>query len=353
MKRILPILFLILGGLAAIPANAELVSGLYEADVPVSDNGGATRQQALLKAFREVLVKVSGYGGVLDDPAVAEVVSKADRYVQQFRYRDRPGGKLNLWVRFNSTGVEQLLQGHNLPVWGGARPVMAVWLAVEENGVRRLVGNGDSTYAPALVSEAAARGIPLRLPLLDLTDRSNVSSSDIWGDFRSTILAASKRYDAQAVLTGRLHKGRSGGWQVRWALYGDGEPVRWDDSGSDLWPMLASGIDAGVDTISLRYTRTYGDAGQTAIQLRVEDISGLQDYNRALHYLESVSGVARVEVTEMGADYATFKLDPSGSRGSAIQALSLGDVLDEVHDVGGMDPLPAEMGTELVYRLLK
>lgn len=355
MKRILPLLLLLFTGLAGIQANAEVVSGLYEAEVPVSDKGETARHQAVLDAFRDVLVKASGYGGVLDDPAVAEAVGNAERYVQQFRYRERrlAGKPLVFWVQFNGTSVEQLLQTQNLPVWGNSRPVMLTWLAVEENGIRELVGTGDTAYAPALQSGAAARGIPLRLPLLDLTDRSNISASDVWGDFRGTIMEASRRYDAQVVLTGRLYRGRSGGYRVRWALYGQGEPVYWEDWGPDSGKLLRSAIDAAVDSVSLRYTQNHGQAGVSSIRLRVEDISNLQEYNRALRYLEGLNGVAGVEVTEMGAGRATFRLDLSGTRSSVVQALALGEVLDEVQHAGGMDEPPAGTGTELVYRLLK
>lgn len=355
MKRILPLLLLLFAALAGIRANAEVVSGLYETEVPVSDKGETARRQAVLDAFRDILVKVSGYSGVLDDPAVAEAVGNADRYVQQFRYRERKlaGEPFAFWVQFNGAGVEQLLQSNNLPVWGSSRPVMMVWLAVEESGVRELIGTGDRTYAPALQAGAAARGIPLRLPLLDLTDRSNISASDVWGDFRSTIMDASRRYDAQMVLTGRLYQGRSGGYRVRWALYGQGEPVYWEDWGPDSRKLMSSAIDAAGDSVSLRYSQNQGGAGASSLVLRVEDISNLRDYNRALQYLERLNGVAAVEVTEMGAGHSTFRLELSGARSSVIQALALGEMLAEVQYAGGMDEPTAGTGTELVYRLLK
>jgi len=333
--------------------------------VPVSDKGRATREQALTEAFRNMLVQVSGYSGVLEDPAVTEALDSVDRYVRQFRYRTREPGPespepLGFWVQFDSTGVEQLLRRHDLPVWSSARPVMLVWLAVEENGKRRLVGAGDTHYAPLLKAQSAIRGLPLRLPLLDLTDKTQLRPGDVWGDFRGAILAASERYEAQAVLAGRLYRRPSGKWQVRWALYQGGEAVHWENGGPDLKEVLGAGIDASADTISLRYTRAYGERSESTITLRVQDIANLEDYSRALRYLGSVSGVEQVRVMEMGPDYTLFRLWLDGSSNSVIQALALGDAL--VAEPGSAEqeetgPNSAErktgLGTQHVYRLLK
>lgn len=53
-------------------SSAVMVSGLYQVSVPVEDQSSASRDQGLMAALQQVLVKVSGSTGVLQNPLVQQ-----------------------------------------------------------------------------------------------------------------------------------------------------------------------------------------------------------------------------------------------------------------------------------------
>jgi len=69
-----------------------------------------------------------------------------------------------------------------VPIWGKQRPSTLVWLVVEDEGGRRLIGTDEeSEYLSVLKERASVRGIPMLIPLLDLEDNARLKPSDVWG----------------------------------------------------------------------------------------------------------------------------------------------------------------------------
>lgn len=367
---------LCLGLLLTGHVRAEQLTHLYEATVPVQDQSKDQRNQAIQKGFIQVLVRVSGRSDVGDAqkfPDIAQATKQATQYVQQFRYitsnSNNSGSNasdLAVWVRFDETAISHLLRASNLPVWGKTRPSTLVWLAVDQQGQRKLLGadSRDEVYK-ALTSEAAARGVPLVLPLLDLTDRTAINTSDIWGNFGNTILQASQRYQAQAVLVGRVYKANSSNWVGRWTLYIDSGSQNWTVNG----PTLADAINAGVDDTAQSLAVRYGQVEEeqvSSVLIEVKKIKGLADFNRVDKYLKSISHVKDVEPVELTASSAVFQVTIPGGRLAVARAVSLGQLLTaDESDTTPMQTLSSETATppvpvkqdpgkvipDLVYRL--
>lgn len=198
--------------LMAGPLRAVEVPDLYEAEVPVIDKSEETRETGLGEALIRVITKVTGVRGVRSDPAVAGALERPGGFVQQFRYRmadaaGEPGGTQpwRLWARFDPRAVDGLIRDAGLRVWGRVRPAVMVWVAVERSGTRRLLGGEALPDLAGIVRDTARqRGIPVVLPLLDLKDQSTIRVGDVWGGFRDRIQAASARYQANVIFTGRV-----------------------------------------------------------------------------------------------------------------------------------------------------
>ena len=97
---------------------------------------------------------------------------------------------------------------------------------------------------------ADKRGLPLAFPLLDTTDLQGVTFSDIWGGFDERIINASKRYDANSILIGRIRPASS--QRNRWTyVFGD-ESRTWTGPPeaivAQVADMLAAEFAVGGDT---------------------------------------------------------------------------------------------------------
>jgi len=317
-------------------AAADEVANLYEATVPVANQGKDNRAQAIQTGFTEVLTRVSGRSDIADAqkfPAITQAIKSATQFAQQYRYiktEPAPGSQdsgLALWVRFDETALGQLLRTNQLPVWGATRPGTLLWLVVDKRGQRELLGADTRNDIYSILEDRAKlRGVPLRLPLLDLTDRTSLHVSDVWGNFESTILQASQRYQSEAVLVGRVFQSYGNSWTGRWSLYVESGREDWTVNGTTLADVLTPGIDKTAESLAMRYAQVYQvDTGKVLVEVKA--IKGLADYNRVVKYLQSISHVKAVQPVELSAQSAVFQITLPGGRLAVARAVSLGRLL--------------------------
>jgi len=317
-------------------ALADEVPQLYEATIPVLSQDKDSRTDAIRTAFTQVLVRVSGRSDIGDAakyPAIAQATQSATRYAQQFRYTKMTTADtsadsgLAVWVRFDETAIGKLLRANNLPVWGATRPSTLIWLAIDNRGTRELLGADSHNSITTIVEDRAKlRGLPLRIPLLDLTDRTSLNTSDVWGNFQSTILQASQRYQTEAVLVGRVYQSASDNWTGSWSLYVESGREDWRVNGPSLADVLNAGIDRTAESLALRYGQV-DQADTSTVLVEVKSITGLADYNRVVKYLQSISHVKDVQPVELRAQSAIFQLTIPGGRLAVARAVALGRVL--------------------------
>ncbi|MCW8918645.1 MAG: DUF2066 domain-containing protein [Gammaproteobacteria bacterium] len=336
-----------------LPLQAAQVAGLYEAEVSVPDQGPTARAAGMAEAMAAVLLKVSGSSAVVGAEVIEGAMANAARYVQQYRYRSEeippaerkaadgevvPQSRLWLWVGFDSASIDNLLRRHGYTVWSAARPATLMWLAVEEGAQRVLVGaNDQGLVREVLDAEARRRALPLRLPLLDLTDQAKVRTADVWGGFTDNIEVASQRYEPQALLIGKFYP-VGVGWEARWRLRYRGEWHEWRQQAADVKLAIASGVGGATDYLSQRFAES-SSLGGDELLLRIEGVTGMSDFRRAHDYLLSLHGVAAVILRRVDATASSFRLQIEGGREAVLQAISMGDLLLRIEPTP--EPLPA------------
>jgi len=85
---------------------AEVTANLYETEITVENQSPEQRQQAIHHALEKVLEQVaSAQATTLDDSILNKALTRAEHYVQQYRYTEQ-----GLWVRFDDRLVNGLLQ---------------------------------------------------------------------------------------------------------------------------------------------------------------------------------------------------------------------------------------------------
>jgi hypothetical protein len=346
MKNIFPSMFVrsvVLFLISLIPfsaAHAAIVEGLYEAEVIVQSQSHSQRDQAMGDALLQVCKKVSGRSNVQNLPGISDALSHPDRFLQQYLYRGiteaqypipnaDPNSQL-AWFRFDEQAVNHLLRNNNLPVWGRTRPSTLVWLAIEENGQRYILGaDSQEQLRDLLLYDAKRQGMALVLPLLDLQDQQALSFADLWGNFQDSILNASTRYQAEAVLVGRLSLTSRDRWSGRWTLYENGRNFSWEGQDSDPDVILNSGMGTTMEALANRYAQLPNDSSPSVVYLAVKGVHSLKDYARVNKYLSSLELVKDIHPTTVQGDSARFRLDIRGNAEGLAQTIKLGNVLQE------------------------
>jgi hypothetical protein len=349
-------------------SGASEVPDLFETEVAVKSQLPQERKTAIHDGLLTVLIKATGNSEIALAPGVAQLIDRSQQLVQQYRYRveqlPNPGGttpleQLWLWLRYDEVAIVQALQQLGIPTWARTRPGTLVWLALEAGGRRRLVDEQDNELRSLLNREAARRGVPLVLPLMDLEDQRHIKVSDVWGNFQDNIAVASSRYDADAILTGRLRALDAGRdeWEVRWTYSHTGIVYNWGQSGS-LQTVIANGIDGVADTLASKYVLNTGSQLGEVLVL-VTGIKTVEDYARSDAFLRNFDPVTDVQATRVWPDKVLFTVILRGDRQLLGQLIRLSDkhLLDEVSLPPELLPQPGQPAqvksiADVVYELL-
>lgn len=344
--------------LSCTEAWSAKVSGLYQAEVPIAGEGTAQRNEAIGRAFADMLVKVTGNRRIVALGGLEQELGKASRYVQQYSYRmDEPGPGTGdgapqryLKVFFDAGAVDRLLTERQLPVWSANRPNILIWMGIEQRGKRRLlVSEQDPAVRRSIEGASGNRGLPIVFPIMDLEDQGSLQVADLWGDFDSNIRAASRRYGTDLILTGRLVKVAKGFWRGHWRLYQGQGALNWNNQGNSELEVAADGIQHLGDQLADLFA-PFGERGSGgALRVRISGIRGLEDYVAIGNLLRSQGGVERVGLVSAESDVLTFDLHGRSGVKALEQGLRLGGLVEP-------DPLAdtvseTQDGTVLRYRI--
>lgn len=320
-------------------AAAEVVADMYEATIPAKSQARPDRDEAIRAALAQVLVRVSGRTQIAesdDFPRIKAALVNATNYAQQFRFRENPqltdpvtgAPGQELWVKFDSVVVNKLLRENNIPVWDKTRPATLVWLVSDEHAHRDIISQDTAGMVrAALDQQSHNRGLPLRLPQMDLTDRNAVQINEVWANNEMAVRRASQRYPSDAILVGRLLLLPTGQWNANWSLYHEGHRTDWTTTAVPLATAVSLGIDNTAEALSQRYAQlVQGD--ETVVLIEIKDIHNLTDFNRTVKYLRALSQVKTVSPQQVAASEVVFRITTQGGRLGLARAISLSQVLN-------------------------
>ena len=330
-RALLACSFVLFISLGVWPGAAVAVTSAdqYSETVQVKGRDYTSRLPAYKEALSRVLVRTTGRRDIAADPALARLLNDANRLVLQYGFLE--DGRL--LVSFDGPAIEEALASYGLPLWSRERPRVLVWLAMDNGaGARTLVGGEQAGQArDFLLDLAKQRGLPVVFPILDSVDMVAVPFGEIWGGFNNSVLAASERYQPDAVLIGRALRDETGHWSVRWNLQFAGQVYQFTGTIDD-------GVQISADWFAARFAVTTG-TGSSRVRLQVSGITGLDQYARVQGYLLKLRMVERVEVIQASADSIWFNLSLRGGAELLHRVMALNRILVEVPAVGGAGDL--------------
>lgn len=309
------------------------VQQLYQAQVPVESQAVGERNQALQTALEQTLLKVSGDGQLLAHENVRFALQNVRNYVVQFGYR-QVAENLVLWVQFDQAQIDQVIHDAGSGIWSSRRPELLFWLVAEDEQLRRqILGRGDhEPLVEALRETAQQRGLPIKLPLLDLNDSMSISVIDLWARFDDRIQFASSRYDTDGVVVARIYQTDPSSYEQPWMLDWTlqlGSGLRWRgevlaDSPEELGQLL-------VGEVTQRLSQRFRIDSQVDMagtwRLQVLNLTSVTEVIQVEQLLQQLPSVHRVQLVEFGQQQGGFELFIQTDPAQIIQALDLSQSL--------------------------
>lgn len=316
------------------------IKELYQFRVQVNSQAPSERQQALQEALQATLLKLSGDSQLEGHPLVDQALRNVRDYVVQYGYQQDE--QLWLWVQFDQTQVDRLIQQAGSGIWSNLRPQLLVWLVVENDDLQRQLLGADSEaiVVQQLRNAANRRGLPIQLPLLDLNDSMTVSVIDVWARFMNTITFASARYSPDGIVVARFYRTdpsmiteqQPERWSGDWTLH-IGE-LRWSGTirAMDRSELGALVIRDVTDQLAERYR--IGSESETLQEwtVTIDNLQRLEATIAAEQLLSAMPAVMNVQLISYNGHAAQFQLRLQADPARIRQAMDLSKQLQAVSD---------------------
>jgi hypothetical protein len=304
------------------------VADLYLVKTPIAEQSKTALWKASLGGFKEVLIRKSGSRDILQSYEVQNAYSRVTSYLQRFKYSNQTDSSVEesyiIELHFEPRLIDSLIQESKMTVWGINRPVTILWLVVQDQNGRNIVRESieSSELEKLITANATRRGVPVILPLMDLEDEMLVSMSDIWGRFPTTIREASKRYDADSVLYGRIRQDGAG-WVGQFGYVDDSEQQIFEVVEDNKENIINSLTDRLADTLCAKYCIVEQEGKKQEVFLELSDVTSFKQFKLAESYLNGLSSIRRVELIAIDGQKANFKLTLLGQLESVIEGIGL------------------------------
>jgi len=247
-------------------ASAAATADLYRAQTIVTGQAEPNRSIGFAACLEDVLIKVSGALQLASDPRLAAYKSRAADFVSAYHYHDQMSGTptrdeqgtrdrpYDLIVDFDATKIDDLLNSLGLKPWLSQRPVLAVFVEMEQ-GTRKYIVTADAKQSDlqrdSLLAAAAKRGVSIVLPDVAALTTSKIDGAELTAMPSTTLAPVAAGQGAEATLVGRLvWVDAELGWATEWRMDRQNRPHQWQARGITFDEAFRRGIGGAAQILS-------------------------------------------------------------------------------------------------------
>lgn len=309
-------------------ARATELSDLFLARIAVESQSAADRQVAVGNGLVAVAARVSGLSPSVARRRLGKSVAGAESYLVSYSYRESStsGDGLvmpELELRYDEAAVTDLIGALGLPIWGRQRPMVLCWILIGDSEPQ-IVAEQDALYSEPIYRRARERGIPLLLPLFDLEDRMLVSIDNIRSQDLAAIRQAAPRYGVDTISLAQIRQTATGSWSLRWRVRNSVLDRGGDTETATIKAAMTAFADAVADELFQAYATHSGVAPSQQMEIQIQGIGSQRQYEAAMNYLRTTSGVNGLKPRMVTADAVTFVLSFPGTAEELRKQLSIG-----------------------------
>ena len=275
MRLIYRLIVLCLALGAALPSQAEQLRGLYQVREAVSGQQAEERAAALQRAFDTLLLRLTGDAQVAKRQEVAALREDPQQLISKYGYEGE-----HIVVDFDPGTTERSLRRAGVSLWGSNRPTLLVWWLNERVEGTQLLGDGQDGAAP-LRAAAQHRGLPVRLPLADLSEQLLATPDAFGANSRQVLGDASERYDADVLLAVHAREADSA-WQSDWKVWLDDEAHDGKAKADSLEGLADAVLLAVSQYLAPRYVVAPGAASDITLEIIGADVARFAELDRLL-----------------------------------------------------------------------
>lgn len=319
--------------LAVVPAQAALIELMVDA---------ATEEEAAAIGLEESLLRVAGVRSAALSGLVQQLL--ADKERPWLRARERRGPERFL-LALDRARLRAALQDAAVPVWVGSRPALLLWVVLERDERRLLLGSGmdEDAVLASLRDWSVRREWPLLFPLGDLEDRRQVRIADVMGGVTEALEAPSRRYDPDGLLLLQL---APRGDRVRAQAWLSYRGYEIQSEASEMTSAIAAleAVAVGIDELGARLARVLTD--EVTERVGFTGVAGMAELQALRARLVALEAVQSAQISRLLPGAVVLELH------TGLDAAALADVLAG-EGFGVADPPREGADIERWFRLVR
>lgn len=272
----------------------ERIEGVYEALVEIEDRSEAARNEAIREGLEQVLVRYTGYSGIADFPGLQSEFDNAQRYVIEYGVETAP--RLlpdglgveegdSLWIRYNSSLIDQLATSMELPIWPTWRPSFEYLVVTELWGEPHLPTKEEQ---PALFLQLEK--IFHRRGLDGSPINPGFSADRIWTMDLQTAERLKQQSTADIVSVIRIEQD-SPDFTIDLLFMSAGQDTLLRRNSTDILGGLESGLNEYIDSLSSELAFLGGTNQEFELYLRVDGVRSFNEYRNLLDQFDGLEQV--------------------------------------------------------------
>ena len=232
----------------------------------VTGQGDANRIIGFAACFQDVLIKVSGALKLEGDPRPSAYKSNSADFASSYSYHDQMSGTpkrdeqgtrdrpYDLIVDFDAAKIDAVLAALGLKPWLVRRPVLAVFVEMEQ-GARKYIVTSDEKRSDlqreSLLAAASKRGIGIVLPSAASLAKAGVALEEVTAIAPAAVAAVAAGQGGELALIGHLvWSDQELGWTTAWQLDALGRLHRWRLNGVTFDEAFRRGLGGAAQILS-------------------------------------------------------------------------------------------------------
>ena len=315
--------FVVSSSIYSINVLSFEMTALYDVTVAYDTINFRSNRNAHKKALEKLLIRVIGPHEESITTLIDQYFPEPSRFIRQFR----PGHKGDLIVSMDGEAVQEILLDANQSIWGVERPLTIIFVAIDKGmGEREVLAsdgakknlmqsqdiNKNQLLKQKMLAMADYRGIPIVFPSMDNEDQSNISFSDIWGDFTGSMLDVSEKYNASIILSAKV---RNDEREINdWTLHIDNNSTSFSAAPDEAINILA-------DTLITRYS--YSDRiPAKEIEIIFEGVDSINDFGDIYLALNKLSMIESFTVKDVSENYVQYLISYNGFTSDLVTSIN-------------------------------
>ncbi|MDV7105067.1 DUF2066 domain-containing protein [Vibrio sp. TH_r3] len=302
-------------GLFVLPVQASVNIDVFNYEVVLDSNQADAESMAKTEAMKHVVIKASGNSNAITNPVIKKALNRTSSYLSQLGHGEINGQK-TLQVGFNPEQIQLLLNQADLSYWSSSRANLLVWVVRDGEYGRQILWEHDEDESLSNIkSFSSSLGLPIVVPVGDIEDVSNITASDLWGGFTSSISTASQRYTSDAVLVIKIQQASNGEY-IRWTLYDEKAQFIVDSKRQPIVGTASGNANDAlrdiIDEISQYYAQKsaikFSGKSKNTVLANFIGISSATRFFSLEKTLKSLNSVAGVDVEKIVGDEVMFTI---------------------------------------------